>query len=269
MNNEKLRPFLLVTGMHRSGTSMLMRLCNLVGVSIAEKLVPPLANDNETGFWEPLDVVELNEKVLETLGTSHLGIAPLEAGWEQREEVVALRDRLSEVVRRDFLDASLPGMKDPRFSRLLPMWKVILKQLGFEPHFLIAVRNPVEVARSLEKRNHLTLEEGIALWLQYNQEVEQESRGFLRGFIHYPSLLADWKSTLRDGFARAHLPWIEPDAQTEQEIASFMRPDLRHHAVSDEEMRAIVPPAVAAQYELLRHACEIGEGAFTRVAAPA
>ena len=44
------RRCLLVLGMHRSGTSALTRVLNLLGADLPATLAPP-ADDNETGFW--------------------------------------------------------------------------------------------------------------------------------------------------------------------------------------------------------------------------
>ena len=42
---------LLVLGMHRSGTSALTRVLNLLGVALGDDLMPP-GPDNPLGFWE-------------------------------------------------------------------------------------------------------------------------------------------------------------------------------------------------------------------------
>ena len=47
---------LLVLGMHRSGTSALTRVLNLLGVELGDRLMPA-GDDNPLGFWEHADVV--------------------------------------------------------------------------------------------------------------------------------------------------------------------------------------------------------------------
>ena len=57
------RDCIIVLGMHRSGTSALARVLNLLGVDLGTNLLPA-AEDNETGFWEHRDLVLVNEEVL-------------------------------------------------------------------------------------------------------------------------------------------------------------------------------------------------------------
>ena len=64
-----MNPFLLITGMHRSGTSFLARALNLHGVYLGEleSLIShewmPLA-DNPKGHWENKKIYELTEQTL-------------------------------------------------------------------------------------------------------------------------------------------------------------------------------------------------------------
>src|SRR4051812_19368334 len=67
----KLREVRLVSviGMHRSGTSLVARITNLLGVDFgatAEML--PAAPRNPSGFWENARLVELNDELLDALG---------------------------------------------------------------------------------------------------------------------------------------------------------------------------------------------------------
>jgi len=88
-----------VLGMHRSGTSLLSRLVHELGLFVgeAEELMPAQPCNVE-GFWERLDVSELNEQLLELAGGSWDCPPPLrslEATWSRAEngEVAAACDR--------------------------------------------------------------------------------------------------------------------------------------------------------------------------------
>ena len=62
------------------------------------------------------------------------------------------KDILS-ILERDFCDSQFWGVKDPRLCRLLPLWHTIFEQFNSEPHYVIIVRNPLEVVASLQKRD--------------------------------------------------------------------------------------------------------------------
>ena len=74
MSNEK--KLILVLGMHRSGTSALTRMLNLLGVDLGGKLLEAQAGVREQGVWEPYAVVEINEDLLSRLGSCWLQIQP-------------------------------------------------------------------------------------------------------------------------------------------------------------------------------------------------
>ena len=60
---------ILVFGMHRSGTSMVSRLLNMMGIYFAPEGVSNGANEeNPKGFWERRDVRALNDMVLRSTG---------------------------------------------------------------------------------------------------------------------------------------------------------------------------------------------------------
>ena len=59
---------IVVLGMHRSGTSAIARGLKALGVELGNNLMPPVANNNEKGFWEDVEIHALNQAVLATLG---------------------------------------------------------------------------------------------------------------------------------------------------------------------------------------------------------
>jgi hypothetical protein len=71
---------IFVVGMHRSGTSAIARLLNLLGVDLGDDLLPS-AVDNETGFWESRRVVEANDAILATLSSRWDSPPRLPEGW--------------------------------------------------------------------------------------------------------------------------------------------------------------------------------------------
>src|SRR3954451_19723384 len=107
-----------VLGMHRSGTSAVTRVVNLLGVPIgrADRLMPVQA-DNPAGFWEHLALMEVNDAVLARLGGTWDAPPPADATAEL--------DDLRKTARQEF-DATYDGdrwvFKDPRVSLLVAFW---------------------------------------------------------------------------------------------------------------------------------------------------
>ena len=72
-----------VLGMHRSGTSLLTRVLNLLGVGLGpEGHLMPADKFNPKGFWEHHGIVNLNDEILETLGGTWRFLPKMPAGWE-------------------------------------------------------------------------------------------------------------------------------------------------------------------------------------------
>ena len=64
-----MTPFVIITGMHRSGTSFLARALNLLGVNLGnlDSLIShewKSLEDNPRGHWENKKIYELSEKTL-------------------------------------------------------------------------------------------------------------------------------------------------------------------------------------------------------------
>src|SRR6476469_5580712 len=147
-----IRQAVVILGMHRSGTSALGGVLQLLGVNFGQRLAPP-ASDNEKGYWEHPEIVALHENLLRSLGSHWDDDKPLPSDWVERKITRAVRSGLTAILERDFADSALFGLKDPRMCRLMPLWFPIFEAARIEPHFVVMVRHPWEVAESLLKRN--------------------------------------------------------------------------------------------------------------------
>jgi len=154
-----------IAGMHRSGTSMVAHLLHLCGVDLGppEDLGGP-APDNLDGFWENVHFVKLNEQILSRLGGGWDLPPQAPEGWESRQELDDLRNIATSLVR-GFERCHQWGWKDPRNSLTFPFWRRLVPRLKL----VFCVRNPLDVAHSLQKRGNSSLSFGLDLWLKYNR----------------------------------------------------------------------------------------------------
>ncbi len=183
-----------ITGMHRSGTSMVARLLNLCGLYLGpqEKIMPPQP-DNPKGFWENLDFVQLNDEILARLGGGWDFLpSSVTDGWELEPAFIPLKSRAAEVAR-EFVDREPWGWKDPRTSLAFPFWKSLFPNLKV----VICLRNPLEVALSLRERNNSSIPFGLNLWLTYNQRLSSVTRPEDRVVTHYEAYFANPQDELR------------------------------------------------------------------------
>ncbi|HMB68683.1 MAG TPA: sulfotransferase family protein, partial [bacterium] len=187
---------LLVLGMHRSGTSALTRIVNLLGAELGENLLPAHP-DNETGFWEHRDVVVLHDELLAALGTSWDDPRPIAEEDLRGPIAEPYRDRLRELLVRDFETAPCFAIKDPRLCRLLPLWLPLLEELKVRTACILVGRHPDEVAASLDRRNEVADANARLLWLGHVLSSEWHSRHLPRAFVTFDGLLRDWRAEMR------------------------------------------------------------------------
>lgn len=157
---------LVVLGMHRSGTSCLTGMIEQCGVNLGEVFTEnPF---NRKGNRESAKVQVLNNDVLALNGGGWNHPVTVES-WN--EDLCARRDEILEELKSGA--ASWWGFKDPRVMFTLPFWLDAID----EPSFIATFRHPYRVALSLQSRDRTSLEEGYALWLEYNMKLlEWEER---------------------------------------------------------------------------------------------
>jgi glycosyltransferase involved in cell wall biosynthesis len=232
---KALRQAIIVLGMHRSGTSALAGALGILGMRLPPDLLPPMI-DNPKGYFESKQIVAIHDRLLKAAGASWFSIESLPEDWFKTAAASAFVDELVAALRQDFGDAGTFVVKDPRMCRLVPLWRRVLGKVGAQARFAIALRNPLEVARSLEKRNDLPLAHGCLLWLRHVLEAERETRGSRRVFVHYHDLLSDPARMAERVASQLTEKTLVPNKEKEQEISSLIDSDLRHHVAKPEDI---------------------------------
>jgi hypothetical protein len=242
----------IVCGMHRTGTSAVARVINLLGADIGKDLIAP-RTDNIRGYWESQRVVQVHNRLLEDLGSSSADPLPLPDDWLRTPFAQHAHDRLADLIESEFQDSSLFVVKDPRISKLLPLWTKLLAELDIEIVVVLTFRNPLEVAASLQKRDRLPLTSSLLLYLVSYLKSELASRGHSRLFVSYAHALSDWpflEGKLRS-ILGSRLPGL--DEKRSLEISQHLVPELRHHHYDRVDLARgdEIPSAVADLYDLL------------------
>ncbi|MCC7527479.1 MAG: glycosyltransferase, partial [Candidatus Melainabacteria bacterium] len=156
---------LIITGMHRSGTSLTASLLNKAGLHVGIRINPG-APGNPLGYFENLDFVRLNERILNSLGY------PRE-GWTFNS-----LEKIPERFYEDALETitlnateDMWGFKDPRTALMLDFWHENLPQA----RFLLTARAPWQVADSLFRRGDSFFKNSprlaIEVWHAYNENI--------------------------------------------------------------------------------------------------
>lgn len=224
------RVCLLVLGMHRSGTSALTRVMSLMGARLPERLMPPVANNNETGFWESKPLSIVHDTLLAELGSGWDDWRPIQFDKLSPEKRREFKTEIQNLLEEEFSDADLFVLKDPRICRLLPLYLEIFAEMEIEPRFILPLRDPMAVARSLALRDDMSPSFGALLWLRYVLDAEAGTRGAQRVLVSYDALIEDWKTTVGEIGSSLQIKWPRAADAAAEDVGAFLRRDLRHHA---------------------------------------
>jgi hypothetical protein len=213
---------ILVLGMHRSGTSVVTRMVNMMGAYFGpEGRSLGYSRDNPKGFWERKDVVTLNDQLLHNFQARWQNVRQWDAA-----KLGAVPKSLAAQIRLLLLDidAHRPWViKDPRMCITLPCWLPFLEV----PVAVIVSRGPGAIARSLEIHRQLPFPYGLALWEYYAVHTVQQAHALPKIFVSFESMLETPVSatkSLYDALARHGVQGLR--LPSEREIRAFIEPSL-------------------------------------------
>ena len=175
---------IMVLGMHRSGTSALTRIFNLLGADLPKNLMPA-HESNPTGHWESNDLVVIHERLLESAGSNWHDWRKFNPEWLTSPPARQFAQEVLAVLRKDFAASPLFAIKDPRICRFWPFWRDVLQEFGATPLVAMPVRNPLEIAASLKRRDGFLATNSLLLWLRHVLDAENDTRGLPRAIVSY------------------------------------------------------------------------------------
>jgi len=195
----------VVLGMHRSGTSLVGSILQSLGVFLGEDLIIPDLN-NQAGYYEHAEIVRLHAELLEIIDrrwTGPKGTLDYPDNWWRSPAVEPIANQLKEIVRSEIAKAEgIWGFKDPRVSRLIPLWKCIFEELEVEPIYVLSVRDPLAVAGSVLRRDAIDPSQAQLLWLVHNLNAIADSGNRLKCIVDYDRWFTDPAQQFLWGYLR-------------------------------------------------------------------
>jgi hypothetical protein len=225
---------IVILGMHRSGTSAIADLLRRMGAYFGPPgiAIPPNFA-NPRGFCERADVVAQNDALLEAAG----------AAWDtplsyDRKKIAA--ESLGTIIARmrttarELCDQPVSIVKDPRMCLTLSDWTPLLHS----PACVLVMRNPLAIARSLEKRGDCSIATGIAMWEAYLRAALRQAKDVPLLPLDFENLLTNPEVTLDELLRelKAINPSITLTVPDKSIIAETLDTNLRHHIASRDEL---------------------------------
>jgi GT2 family glycosyltransferase/glycosyltransferase involved in cell wall biosynthesis len=219
------RSALLILGMHRAGTSALARVCSLRGASLPQQILP--ANDgNLGGYWEPVGVVALNDRILDYY----------DLAWDDPfagcrlpppESIPAgFHAEARQVIQREYGDSPLFVLKDPRCTLLRAFWTDVLQSLGVRACPVVMMRPCDEVLDSLVRRDHTSATSAGLLYVAYGLAAA-EAAGQAASFVTYGQLIDDWRECTDRIATEQQFAWPPVDADVAARVEAYLQPSTR------------------------------------------
>jgi hypothetical protein len=165
-----------------------------LGIAFGNRL-KPAARKNPRGFFEDIDLLNINYQAHETLGLRRNGAS---VGWVAQEtwdraDLRPLTDRAAQLIQRRFGDKPIWGCKIGGMMRILPFWERVLAQAGQDVTYVLAIRHPASVARSRAKLDpHRAIQEKSDL------EFAAQILPFFADMARRPFVVVDYDRVMDD-----------------------------------------------------------------------
>ncbi|MFZ2315974.1 MAG: hypothetical protein WAW86_10010 [Gammaproteobacteria bacterium] len=224
----------LVLGVARSGTSVITRGLQALGVTLGDKL-HPASSWNPKGFWEDDELVyKINRSILYFLNYPWINTTLAEKLQKGDDYLLnQFKVRAKQLLAERLATSDNWGFKDPRTILMLPFWQAVCKELSLTDKYIIAIRHPLASAHSNNKIGNGDVEAVLLTWLTQTMSAVQDTMNKPSVFVSYELMLQDAEKQL----ARInHVLSVNP-APNQQEIHQythqFLDNNLRHHVFDD------------------------------------
>lgn len=229
----------LVLGAGRSGTSIVTRAMQAIGVDLGDDFKPP-SRKNPTGFFEDAALLKLSKRLRRTLGLRPDSLRLLDESVWTSAAVMPFYAEFAATIKDRFGHAPVWGFKYARTMRLLPFWLRLFEEMEISASYVMPVRNPLSVARSRAKLDaHRGQQEHSDLeWLANVVPYFGRIRGANLVVVDYDRLMKNPVEQLERMAGRLQLM---PGTRTNEDIHefadTFLKRGLQHTRFSIKDLK--------------------------------
>ena len=237
----------LISGMHRSGTSLVARLFYEAGADMGDptRFYPP-DRWNPEGYYEQPAIHAVN---MQLVNGPWWKLAYLRL--PSRRTILRRAAHRAEQIRLTAAQYRDRVIKETRFCLTLPAWLAYGARVEA---LCICLRDPILVARSLQKRDRLPIRLGLKPWAPHNERLLEGCRDIPVRFVYYPHLLRGerFRGEIRPAFGLFGMEVSDETLETIQKAA--VKPEMNHHP--PEEYSYPAPVSELWQRLRARHAAQ-------------
>jgi hypothetical protein len=250
MDNDTRKQMICITAAPRSGNSLFALALRAAGVNFGEdeEFRPALAGLDPAATCEHLLLEEIQDQALSAFKQSWFRTGPLPPDWINHPAMITARENLKNALSWSSLGSTGDwGWKSVAGARLLPLWTSLAAELEVQPRLIIPLRNPLEIARSLQRGANLPIEQGLRLWTLHILSVLEQTPSQQHCFFSYDGFLAQPERTAGELLAFLGYP-ATPERVAR--VAAVVNPQSRHiPLIGMDELIAVAGTEVAALYQ--------------------
>lgn len=232
----------IITGMHRSGTSLIARLFYEAGADMGDPNTFYRPDKwNPEGYYEQPDIHAIN--------------MPLINGpwWKfayfrlpSTKTILKRAEKFTDQIQRTSQLYEGKVIKETRFCLTLSAW---LKHGAKVDKILVCLRDPIQVGQSIKKRNSTTLRHGYNMWHLHNQRILEHAGDTIPVWMIYYNDVMNPDTYLKE--VSAAFRFFDFDLSPDKLMdlrAKAVRSDMNHNP----EQISNYPPKIQALWDKLR-----------------
>lgn len=213
----------LVLGSGRSGTSVLTKCINFMGISLGtDNLLAPSKRINPKGYFENKDVIKIHK----SLG-SKIRYRPAFKGYYDSSKIKKDRTDLTKYLSDKFQKEAYLVIKDPRMNDYIELWQHVLDDISVESAEIILIRNPLDVVASNSRAWHRDKILALRQWQVRTLLSLRDTKGYPRIVVSYEDLFHKTLPTLHRLADQLILPWPKDEQALQDKIDGFIDPNLQ------------------------------------------
>jgi hypothetical protein len=246
---------IVVLGMPQSGCSTVARALTLLGVDFGTPAEMVRVDESAPGgHFEQSALTGFNRRCLSSLQLHPLSSRAMPANWRSHPLAPGMREVLRRAIS-ERLGKGQSGIKQPMACLLLPLYQEVFSELGLCPHYVVCLRDPVQIGSSgftwIDESGASSFapagQVAVGAWLNYTLSALEAGSSAQLTVVPYEAMLDSPGPVLHRILKKA--PWLtfsDTDfSRATESIRSIPHcPAVTTAALSD------YPPLVANTFEL-------------------
>jgi len=247
-----------VLGMHRSGTSMLCEILQGLGVCFGEEELLYQGDEyNKDGYFEIKEIRLIYDKLFSEMHSSWRSTAPVNGEFFEGERADYYAGWVADSIGKSIKEERrMWGFKEPSTSVLLPLAKRVFSCLGRRPVYVVMVRNPMEAATSLKRREGMEEGQALRLYMKYYISILKYTAGEDVIFFQKEEFISQKEQAFRKLNEQIFSGRLSSEGKTAKELEKYVKTEYFHAELGEEQVRECGNTLLYELYTYLNQLCE-------------